>query len=58
MPRVLRFVAAALSALLLTQCALGPSRHRIASPRGDRLLSLGYEALALQKSPGDTRYSG
>jgi predicted aspartyl protease len=58
MPRVLRFVAAALSVLLLTQCALGPSRHRSASPRGDRLLSLGYEALALQKSPGDTRYSG
>lgn len=58
MPRVLRFVAAALSALLLTQCALGPSRHRNASPRGDLLLSLGYEALALQKSPGDRRYSG
>jgi predicted aspartyl protease len=58
MPRVLRFVAAALSALFLTQCALGPSRHRSASPRGDRLLSLGYESLALQKSPGDTRYSG
>lgn len=58
MPRVLRFAAALLAASFLTQCAVGPSKHRSISPRNTRLVSLGYEPLSLQKSSGDTRYSG
>ncbi|MEO1845535.1 MAG: aspartyl protease family protein, partial [Akkermansiaceae bacterium] len=58
MPRVLRLTIAALAALLLTQCAFGPLASRTASPRGMKLASLGYEPLQLQKSSGDSRYSG
>ena len=57
MPRVLRLVLAALAAALLTQCATGPAgRHE--SPRAHRLADLGYEPIQLQKTTGDTRYSG
>ena len=58
MPRVLRLTIAALAALLLTQCAFRPPASRTASPRGMKLASLGYEPLQLQKSSGDSRYSG
>ncbi len=57
MPRVLRLASAAFVALLLANCALNPAQQR-SSPRAGRLVSLGYEALPLQKSSGDARFSG
>lgn len=57
MSRVLRLATATLAAIFLAQCATGPGGRK-ASPRGFRLAALGYEPLQLQKSTGDSRYSG
>ncbi len=57
MSRVLRFASAILATALVTQCATGPI-GQTKSPRAYRLAALGYEPLALQKSAGDSRYSG
>ncbi len=57
MPRVLRLASAIVAAALLTQCTMGPT-GRGEGPRAKRLAALGYEPLELQKSSGDSRYSG
>jgi predicted aspartyl protease len=57
MPWILRFASPVLAAILLTQCATGPT-GRTTSPRSYRLAALGYEPLQLKKSTGDSRYSG
>ena len=57
MSRVLRFASAILATALVTQCATGPI-GQTKSPRAYRLAAMGYEPLALQKSAGDSRYSG
>jgi predicted aspartyl protease len=57
MPRnVLAACLAALTALYLASCAgMGP---RVSDTRAAALTSAGYSPLRLQKTPGDTRYSG
>lgn len=57
MPRVLLSALAALSLLCLTQCST-PTQNSGSTLRGSRLASLGYESMVLDKTPGDSRYSG
>ncbi|NNC89964.1 MAG: clan AA aspartic protease [Akkermansiaceae bacterium] len=56
MPRLLLAAAAALWALLLANCA-GPM-GQLGDSRSTVLANAGYSPLRLQKTPGDTRYSG
>lgn len=58
MPPLIRLLAAVLVTALLTNCGSSSRGYQTATPRGARLVALGYEPIQLQKTSGDARYSG